>query len=122
MKKPVPRFTYCNDVVGIGAVEVGYPYAWWKRLLTFECLVETLAELWLDAQSLKHKHAHPHKALFGGVVALVNGIVKNQDHKVVSPVCVDNERSEPLVALQGFPEQHDHFRSPCQRLMAARQI
>jgi hypothetical protein len=40
----------------------------------------------------------------------------------MGPVCVYDERAETLVALQGFPEQHDHFRCPCQRLVTTRQI
>ena len=41
----------------------------------FKSLVETLAKLGLDAQSLEHKYAHAHKTLLGGIIALVNGIV-----------------------------------------------
>lgn len=69
--------TYCNDIVGICAMEVWYPDAGWKRLLAFKCLVEALAKLWLDAQCLEHEDAHAHKTLLGGIIALINGIVQN---------------------------------------------
>ena len=66
---------YCDDIVGICAVEVWNANASWKRLLALECLVETLAKLWLDAQSLEYEYAHTHKTLLGGIIALVNGII-----------------------------------------------
>jgi hypothetical protein len=113
---------YCDDIVGIGAVKVWYADAWWKRLLAFKCLVEAFAELWLDAQCLEDKDAHAHKALLGRVVALINGIVQNQDDKVVGSVGVDDERAEALVALQSLPEEHDHLGRPGQRLVAAGEI
>lgn len=67
--------TYCDDIVGICAMEVLDANASWKRLLALKCLVEALAKLWLDAQCLEHEYAHAHKALLRRVVSLVNCIV-----------------------------------------------
>jgi hypothetical protein len=53
----------------------------------------------LYAQSLQHKYTHPYQTLFGRVVPLVDGVVENQNDKVMSPVCVDDERPETLVTL-----------------------
>jgi hypothetical protein len=40
----------------------------------------------------------------------------------VGPVRIDDERSEPLVALQGFPEKDQHLRCPLDRLLAAGKV
>lgn len=96
--------TYSDDIVGVCAVEVGYPYASGKRLLPLECLVEAFAKVWLNTQSLQHKDAHPHEALLCGIIPLINGIVEYKNHKVVSAISVDDEGAEALVALESFPE------------------
>jgi hypothetical protein len=114
--------TYSDDIVGIGAVEVGNAYARWKRLLSFKCLVEALPEIGLYTQRLQNKDAHSHQALFRRVVALVDGVVQHKDYKVMSSISVDDERAEALVALQGLPEEHDHLGRPCQRLLTTGQV
>lgn len=113
---------YRDNIVCICAVEVGYTYARRKRLLTFERFVETLAKLWLDTQSLEDENAHAHKALLGRIIALVDCVIEDQDDKVMGPVGVDDEGAEALVALQSLPEEHDHLRSPGERLVAAREV
>lgn len=55
--------TYTYDIVGIGAVEVGDPYARRQRFLPLECLVKALAKVGLDAQRLEYEHAHAHQTL-----------------------------------------------------------
>jgi len=95
-------------------MEVRDPYAWWERFLAFKSLVETFAKIWLDAQSLQHKHAHANQALFCGVVALIDCVVQHQYHEIVSSVSVDDKRTEALVALQSFPKEHDHLGCPSQ--------
>ena len=90
---------YCYQIVGIGAVEVGYAYARRQRFLTLECLIKTLPKMRLYTQSLQHKYTHPYETLFGRVAPLVDGIVENQNDKVMSPICIDNERPESLVTL-----------------------
>ena len=37
-------------------------------------------------------------------------------------VSIDDERTEALVALQGFPKEHNHLGRPCQRLGASWKI
>lgn len=91
--------TYGDDIVGIGAMEIWYPYTRREGFLTLKSLIETLAKLWLYAQRLQHKDAHAHQALLGRVISLIDCIVQYQHHEVVGPVCIDNERAETLVAL-----------------------
>lgn len=105
--------TYSDDIVGVCAMEVWYSYAGWKRLLTVESLVKAFTKLWLDAQRLQYKDAHSNKTLLRGIITLVDGVVEHQNDKIMGPVCVNDERSEALVALQSFPEQHDHLWGPC---------
>lgn len=69
--------THGNDIVRICAMEVGYPYTWWERLLSLERLVQTLAEIWLDTECLEYEDTHAHEALLGRIVALVDRIVQD---------------------------------------------
>jgi hypothetical protein len=103
-------------------VKIGNPYACWQRLLSLECLIKTLAEVWLDAKSLENEAAHSHKTLLGRIIALVDGVVQDQHYEVVGSVGIDDERAKALVALQCLPKEHNHLRSPRQRLLATWQI
>lgn len=76
----------------------------------------------LDAQGLQYKDAHSDKSLLGRVVTLVDSIVQYQNNEIMRSIGIDNKGSKALIALQGFPEQHDHLRCPRQRLVASRQI
>jgi hypothetical protein len=95
-------------------MEVGYPYAWWERLLALERLVKALAKVRFNAESLQYEDAHPHETLFRRIIALVDSIVQHQYDKVVSSVSINDEGAEAFVALQSFPKEHNHFRCPGQ--------
>jgi hypothetical protein len=40
----------------------------------------------------------------------------------MSSVCVNYEGSEPFIALESFPEEHDHLGGPWQGFVTAREI
>lgn len=95
-------------------MEVRYPDAWRKRLLSLECLVKALAKVRLNTERLQYEHAHAHQALLSGIIALIDRIVQHKDHEIMRSVSVYDEGTEALVALQSLPEKHDHFGRPGQ--------
>jgi hypothetical protein len=96
--------------------------ACWKRFLALESLVEAFAKVRLNTQSLKNKYAHSDQALLRRIVALINCIIEHQNNEVMGSICVDNKRAKPFIALKCFPEKHDHFRCPSQRLLASWEV
>lgn len=95
-------------------MEIGYSDAGRQSLLPFEIFVQALPKVWLNTQSLQDKDAHANEPLFCWVMPLVHCVEKEKNHEVVRPIRVNDKRSEPFIALQSLPEEHDHFRSPCE--------
>ena len=98
--------THLYEKVPISAPEAGNPDRGWQHILRLEHLVQIYPKVLLDAQGLQEKSTHPHDALLRGIALELEGIEQNQDDEVVSPLGVDNEGSEPLVALSDLPKQH----------------
>ena len=71
---------------------------------------------------MQDKDTHTNDPLFRGIGLILERVEEDQDNKVMTSVCVNDEGSKALVTLQSLPKQHDHFRSPLQRLLAAWQV
>jgi hypothetical protein len=53
---------------------------------------------------------------------MLGRIEEAKDDKIVRPIGLNDERSEPLVALQGFPEQHEHLGRPLDGFLTTGEI
>jgi hypothetical protein len=104
--------TYVNEKVGIGAMEIGDANARGKGILSLESLIETFAKVDFYTHGLQDKDTHSNQALLGRIVFAIQGVEKDKNQEIMRPIRVNDKGPKSLVALQDFPEEHNHFRSP----------
>lgn len=76
----------------------------WESLLSLEVAIKKLPKIWLCAECLQQKDAHPNNTLLGRDGLVLHSIENNQGHELVTPIGVNNERPKPLIALQSLPK------------------
>jgi hypothetical protein len=80
-------------------MEVGYTYALREGFLVLETFIEAFSKVGLHTHGLQDEYAHANQTLLRGVVFLVNGVEEYENDKVMRSVRINDEGSEPLVAL-----------------------
>jgi hypothetical protein len=113
---------YNKQEITMSPLKARYPYRLWKRLLGFECLVQTLSKVGLDAHGLQNKYTHPNNTLFCWIGLVSDSIEYAKNYEIVGTVRVNDEGSKSFVALQSFPEEDQHLWGPFYRFLAARKV
>ena len=95
---------YYYQKVGVGATEIFQLYHCRETVLSLEILIQKFPKVWLGAEGLQDKHTHPDYTLLRRVSFILHSVEYDQGHELMASVSIDDERPEPLIALESLPK------------------